>query len=209
MVNRIRAAALLAALYLARRYYRNWGATKAECRARLPGDELVGDPVMQTTEATSVDAAPAAVWPWLVQLGADRGGFYLSELAGRLVGLRFGNADRVHSGWQQLAVGDTVRVAPNGWLGRREGLTFTVAEILPQQRLVLHTSGAGLPWDTVWSFHLLPALDDRTRLLVRTRSGLRHPGEVLALEMARPLVTLGLRAMLRGIKRRALSTSPG
>ena len=49
-------AALLAVLYAARRYYRNWGATKAECQMRLPGDALVGDPAIQTTEAVYIDA---------------------------------------------------------------------------------------------------------------------------------------------------------
>jgi hypothetical protein len=52
VLRRIRKiAALTAVLYAARRYYRNWGASKGECRMRLPGDELVGDPVIQVTEA--------------------------------------------------------------------------------------------------------------------------------------------------------------
>ena len=59
-----------AGLYAARRYYRNWGTTKEECETTLPGDELVDDPVLQTTEGVSIDAPAADVWPWLVQMGA-------------------------------------------------------------------------------------------------------------------------------------------
>ena len=111
-------AAGIAALYAARRYYRNWGATKEECQMRLPGDQLVGDPVIQATEAVWIDASPSAVWPWLLQMGQDRGSLY-SEALANLIGLRFHNADRVDPGWQQLAVGDVVRLAPQGWMGLR------------------------------------------------------------------------------------------
>ncbi len=66
-------ATLMAVLYAARRYYRNWGTTKEECQLRLPGDELVGDPVIQVTEAAWIDAPPSAIWPWLLQTDQDRG----------------------------------------------------------------------------------------------------------------------------------------
>ena len=98
-------AALFAMLYAARRYYRNWGTTKAECQMRLPGDALVGDPAIQTTEAVYIDAPPSAVWPWLLQMGQDRGGFYGCEGLKNLAGLRHRDADRVHAEWQQLCGG--------------------------------------------------------------------------------------------------------
>lgn len=199
----IRVTALVGALYAARRYYRNWGATKDECQMRLPGDELVGAPVVQTTEAVSIDAPPAAIWPWLLQLGQDRAGFYGPQLPARLLGLQWRNAGRLHPEWQHRAPGDQIRVTPDGWLGRADGLTFTVVAMVPEERLVLKAELDGRPWAAVWSFHLLPHWNDRSRLLVRVRSGLRHPGEVLGMELTRPVVTLGLRAMLRGIKRRA------
>src|SRR6185312_10816707 len=69
-------AASLAILYGARRYYRNWGTRKSESRMLLPGDALVGDPAIQTTEAVYIDAPVSAVWPWLLQIGQGRGGFY-------------------------------------------------------------------------------------------------------------------------------------
>ncbi|KAA1249856.1 SRPBCC family protein [Mycobacterium simiae] len=196
------AAVLCAVLYGTRRYYRNWGATKEEARMRLPGDSLVGDPATQTTEAVCIGAPASAVWPRLLQLGQDRGGCY--GLAGlkNLAGLRCTDADRVHPEWQHLAVGDVVRLAPEGWLGLQDGLTLRVAEIVPEKTLVLNATRDDQRWNAVWSFHLQPHWEDRVRLLTRTRIALRHPGEVFALELVRPLISLGTRGLLLGIKRR-------
>jgi hypothetical protein len=182
-------AALMAVLYGARRYYRNWGATKEECRMRLPGDELVGDPVLQATEAVWIDAPPSAVWPWLMQIGQNRGGLYSYQALQNLLGLRLHNADRVHPEWQQLALGDIVRLAPNGWMGLRDGLTLNVEAIKPERSIVLWATPPDLP-QAVWSFHLQPHWEDHSRLLTRARVGLRHPGEVFALELARPVIAL-------------------
>jgi hypothetical protein len=196
-------AALLAVLYGARRYYRNWGATKAECEMRLPGDTLVGDPAVQTTEAVYIDAPASTVWPWLLQMGEDRGGFYGFEGLKSLTGLYHHDADRVHPEWQQLAVGDVVRLAPEGWLGLSDGLTLRVTDIVPKKYIVLSGTRPDLRGNAVLSFHLQPHWEDRVRLLTRARIALRHPGAVFATELARPLITLGTRGMLLGIKHRA------
>jgi hypothetical protein len=195
-------AALFAVLYGARRYYRNWGATKGECEMRLPGDTLVRDPAVQTTEAVYIDAPPSSVWPWLLQMGQDRGGFYGFEGLKNLVGLRHRDTDRVHPEWQQLAVGDTVRVAPEGWGGLPDGLTLSVTEIVPEKYVVLSATREDLPFNAVWSFHLQPHWEDRVRVLTRARIALRHPGEVFGLELARPVIALGTRGLLLGIKHR-------
>ena len=204
MTRRITATAvLLAVLYAARRYFRNWGTTKAECQMRLPGDALVGDPVIQTTEAVYVDAPSSAVWPWLMQIGQDRGGFFGCGGLKSLAGVRHRDADRVHPEWQQLAVSDVVRLAPEGWMGLPDGVTLRVAEIVPEKYIVLNATQPNLPWNAVWSFHVQPHWEDRVRLLTRTRIALRHPGEVFAMELARPVIALGTRGFLLGIKHRA------
>src|SRR5579875_1745516 len=59
---------LVGALYAARRYFRNWGTTKGECRARLPGDDMLGEPVIQVTEAIWIDSPPAVIWPMLLRM---------------------------------------------------------------------------------------------------------------------------------------------
>jgi hypothetical protein len=199
-------AAVLAMLYGARRYYRNWGATKAECRMVLPGDALVADPAIQTTEAVYIDAPASAVWPWLLQMGQDRGGFYgCARLRSHH------DADRVRPEWQQLAVGDVVRLTPEGWAGITDGVTLKVAEIVPEKYIVLNAKRPDMRWNAVWSFHVQPHWEDRVRLLTRARIALRHPGEVFAVELARPMVALATRASLIGIKHRVerlLMTTP-
>jgi hypothetical protein len=186
-------AAALAMLYGARRYYRNWGATKAECRMLLPGDTLVADPAIQTTEAVYIDAPVSSVWPCLLQMGQSR-----------LV-----DRDRPES--RQLAVGDVIRVAPEGWLGLPDGVTLSVAEIVPEKYVVLNATRPDLRWNAVWSFHVQPHWEDRVRLLTRARIALRHPGEVFAMELVRPVIALGTRGLLLGIKHRVerpLRTTP-
>jgi hypothetical protein len=74
----------------------------------VPGDELTPPPVEQNTRAITIAATPQEVWPWLVQMGADRGGFYSYAWLENLFGLGIHNADRIVEEWQQLAVGDWV-----------------------------------------------------------------------------------------------------
>lgn len=190
-------------LYGARRFYRNWGTTKEECDTPLPGDELVGRPAVQTTEGIWIDAPASSVWPWLVQMGQDRGGLYSYEQLENFIGLKYRNADRIHQEWQQLAVGDVIRLAPRGWMGLRDGMALPVAQVVEGQSIVLRQAAPNSPVDGVWSFHVLPRWEDRCRLLVRSRTRMSVPGEVVAAELAGPVVSLMTRGMLLGIKRRA------
>lgn len=177
-------AALIGLLYAARRYYRNWGATKAECRMVLPGDGSVADPAVQTTEAVYIDAPVSAVWSELLHAGQRRR-----------------DADP-HSDSRRLAVGDVLRVAPEGWMGLPSGVTLTVAELVAEKYVVLNTTRVDRRWNAVWSFHIQPHWEDRVRLLTRARIALRHPGEVFAMELLRPVIALGTRALLLGVKHR-------
>ncbi|MFG1930716.1 SRPBCC family protein [Mycobacterium sp. NPDC048908] len=196
-------AAAAAVLYAARRYYRNWGTTKEECRMRLPGDEFVGGPGDQTTEAVWINAPASAVWPWLTQMGQDRGGLYSYETLENFVGLNYHNADHIYPEWQHLAVGDEMRLVPKGWLGLREGFTMRVIDIVEQQSIVLRSPSRNQSGDTVWSFHVIPHWEDRCRLMIRARTRLRHPGEVLVTELAGAAKALLTRGILLGVKRRA------
>ncbi|OBH30206.1 hypothetical protein A5692_19550 [Mycobacterium sp. E342] len=195
----VQTTALLAVLYCARRYYRNWGATKAESQMRFPGDSLVSDPAVQTTEATDVDASASAVWSRLLQMAQDRGerddidGFRSPVGQGDTGGLR---------------VGDAVRLAPEGWLGLPDGVTLRVAEIVPEKYVVLNAMRSEPHWNAVLSFHLQPHWEDRVRLLARTRIALRYPGEVFVLELARPVIALGTRALLLAVRRGAERLDP-
>ena len=191
-----------AVLYAARRYFRDWGTTKDEAERRLHGDGLVAPPVLQATEGVWIDAPVERVWPWLVQMGQDRGGLYTFERLENALALHYHSADAVHPDWQHLDTGDTVRLVPKGWLGLAEGVELTVADVVAGESIVLTTAAPRTPWQLVWSFHLVPNWDDRCRLLIRSRLALRHPGEVVLAELLGPARAFVTRGMLVGIKRR-------
>ncbi len=190
-------------LYCARRYFLNWGTTKQECRMRLPGDELMRQPALQTTEGVWIQRSAADVWPWLLQMGQDRGGLYSYEAVENLFQPRHRAPDRIHPEWQRLDDTDVVRLTPAGWIGLRRGIALSVAEVVDERTIVLRAAPPDLACETVWTFHLIPHGDDRCRLLIRTRVALRHPGEVLLAELAEPVTALATRGMLRGIRRRS------
>lgn len=190
-----------AALYAARRYYRNWGTSKEECETPLPGDELVNEPAVQTTEGIWIEAPASEVWPWLVQMGHDRAGMYSYEKLENLIGIKHHNADRIHPEWQHLSVGDVIRLAPPGWMGLRDGISLPVVQLTEGQSIVMRMQSP-LPMDGVWSFHLSSRWEDRCRFLVRTRSAMRAPTEALGAEAFGPVQAMMTRGMLLGIKQR-------
>ncbi|MDY6995621.1 MAG: hypothetical protein SW019_03430 [Actinomycetota bacterium] len=175
-----------------------WGATGEEVIEGLPGDELVDSDGPRTTRAVTVHAPPEAVWPWLAQIGEDRGGFYSYSALERAVGADIHNAATIHPQWQHLQVGDTV------WLARRGGERgrLVVAAIQPGSHLVLMSPE---DFDRVqrgelasgsWAFHLRPD-GSSTRLLARGNGG--YGGNPIY-DIAHFVME---RKMLDGIRRRA------
>jgi hypothetical protein len=125
------------------------------------------------TRAITIDATPADVWPWVVQLGADRGGFYSYDWLENLFGLGIHNADRVVPEWQTRSVGDLVRAARSGLGG------WYIVELRPEDTLAMAVANVpagrplrrdeGLRWEFLWTFALRPLPDGRCRLLIRER----------------------------------------
>jgi hypothetical protein len=150
----------LGVLVAAGPWHMRWGSTLAELRATLPGDDPAMRPRYQIQHAIAIHATPDRVWPWLAQLGEDRGGFYSYVGLERLLGLRVRNAGRIHPEWQRLSTGDTIFATHAGWLGFRSRLGWRVGLVRPDTVLVLDGWGA---------FVLLPAGPDSTRLIIRTR----------------------------------------
>jgi len=156
-----------------------WHATHDERRRSLPGDERMPDANDQATHAISIRAASTDVWPWLLQMGCDRGGWYSWD---RLDNGGRPSADRILSELQGTAVGDVLPSRP----GHQEG--FEVLGLEAPRHLVLGAyfrffDLAQLEWSTprperfmraTWTFVLEPLDDSGTRLLVRTR-GLTRP----------------------------------
>jgi hypothetical protein len=180
----------LVAAYLAvgRPLMLHWGANFEEVHKRLPGDEMVPGPAVQSTRAVTIDAPVEAVWPWLAQLGQDRGGFYSYESLENLAGCHMHNADAVHPEWQERRPGDTVPLHP------RSGLRVTRFE--PGHVLALEHWGA---------FVLEPYGAERTRLIARGRTP-RGPASIAAALLLEIPHFVMERKMLLGIKRRAERT---
>ena len=130
---------------VARARLRNWGATRKEIDATYPGDDLVAGPVSTTTYAVSVAAPAETVWNWLGQIGQDRGGMYSYDWLENLFGLDIHNADQIREEWQQLSLGDAVRVVPRERLGMQDGYAFRVALVDPPHALVLASTAPGAP----------------------------------------------------------------
>lgn len=199
-------AVLVGVLYAARRYYRNWGTTKGECKARLPGDEMLGEPVIQVTEAIWIDAPPALVWPLLLRMGQGLGVGDDRHSLENAAGLRVQESESAGPDWKPPPVGDTLRLKHAGWMGLRDGLALRIEAICPERDIVLRATSPDLP-NVVWSFQLQPHWATHTRLLARARVGLRRPGEVVAVELARPAIAMLIRKVLLHIKSRVQQQS--
>ncbi len=183
----------------------NWGATSRERFTVLPGDELVPGPASVTTLATTVEAAPEQVWPWLVQIGQDRGGLYSYDWLENLFGLDIHSSRRIQEEWQHLAPGDQVRLVRKGWLGLKEGFALPVARVDPGRAIVLREQPPAQPWEAIWSFHVVPQGPGRCRLISRGRSARPRGAARVAAWVMTPVTTVMTRKMLLGIKRRAES----
>jgi len=132
----------------------------AERRWRVEGDDiLAGDAAATMTHAITIDAPPADVWPWLLQMGGQRAGWYSWDVLDN-GGKR--SADRIIPALQHLEPGDVLPARPTG----KEG--FKVLRIIPERALVLESLTPS--WRGTWAFILEPVGADKTRLVTRYRA---------------------------------------
>ena len=180
-------------LLVLRPWHLRWGATSEEARMPMPGDELVPRPVVESTRAVTVRAPASEVWPWLVQMGAGRGGLYSYDWLENLAGLGIHSVDRIIPELQDLKEEDTLPLDSRG-----EGPTVAVFE--PERALVLDVGPSLASWGFV-----LRRLDERTtRLYARFRLDADPRslwGLLYALVIDIPHFVME-RAMLLGIKKR-------
>jgi hypothetical protein len=186
-------------LLLVRRWQLRWGATNEEYDAALPGDDLIANPDLVATRAITVHALADGVWPWIAQLGQGRGGFYSYDVLENLVGCDIHSADRVVAEWQDLKVGDQVKLHPEVALG--------VAVVEPGRALVLRggvpMGAAPPPYDFTWAFVVRERPEGTTRLLVRERYAYTQRWAPLLVEPVAVVAFVMSQRMLRGIRDRA------
>jgi hypothetical protein len=191
-------------------WYRQWGATAEETERRLPGDGLALHPRSEITCAITVQAPPVQVWPWLVQLGCQRAGWYSYDL---LDNGGQPSADRILPEHQQLAVGDEILLTPKG------PLAMPVVALEPEKALVLGgtlntRTGKGVPpgdplpeayYTGINAFVLEPAGAGATRLIFRQRLDWSPAlaNTLMYRVFLEPVSFVMGRKMLKGIKRRA------
>ena len=173
----------------------SWGASDAEIAASYTGDELVPSPRISYTRALSIDATPEEIYPWIVQLGAERGGMYSYEwFETNILRCELINADQIHDEWQYLKVGDQVKMCP----GTSGPPPYEVAILEPDHAMILGHKEDG-EWIEIWQFVLVPQADGSTRFILRSRSA----AQGWFWDVIRPGEFIMARGMLLGIKERA------
>jgi hypothetical protein len=215
----------------ARAQFRRWGIDPAEANRPLPGDDIVADAEAIDTRGIDIAAPPEQVWPWLVQMGYGRAGWYSYDG----LDMNHPSADRIIPEHQELAVGDIVPTHPGGG--------FEVKVIQPGEALVLYADrsmvdaqaaatkdgletasanvrATGMYLDASmrgdfrasWAFVLEPRPEGGTRLIERFRGRMDVPAEAGAAARMAPAVAgkallFGLFVMVRrqliGIRDRA------
>lgn len=188
-----------------------WGATDEEVKQPMPGDGDVSQANFQSTRAITIQARPADVWSWLVQMGYGRAGFYSYTWLEKLMGVPMSNADRIMPEFQHLSVGDIIPLEPGG-------SGYRVASLEPTRLLVLAIgeSDSGIMGNVMKQAHgastwvyMLHELDsEHTRLIVRWRARLKlslkmSPFALFQMVSIEPGEFVMERKMLLGIKQRA------
>jgi hypothetical protein len=142
-------------------WHRTWGSTRAELTLSLPGDRPIRHPALEIQHAVTIDVPPERVWPWLLQLGQDRAGFYSYDWLERAFGADVHNVGVILEDWQHRQVGDFVRATQPAYLGGLFGqdLGWTITALEPERAMVLEHWGA---------FVLQPLEDNRTRFIIRS-----------------------------------------
>jgi hypothetical protein len=178
----------------------HWGATRFEVEEALPGDDIVARPSWQSTRAIDIAAPVEHVWPWLAQMGQDRGGLYSYDWLENLAGLEFHSADRIVPEWQTVQVGGIVRFAP-------QQDTLVVTQVEPNHCLVWRVLNPSThqPADATWAFVIRPIDATHTRLIQRFRFGVgpRWLGRLFYTALMEIPHFVMERKMLLGIRARA------
>jgi hypothetical protein len=189
----------LAFFHLYRPWQLKWGATTEDLARSMPGDEIVHRPTFDATRVVTINARPEEIWPWIVQIGFGRAGWYSYDLFDNL-GRH--SSESIVPQLQHIEVGDLVPLGP----GESSGMF--VKEFVMNRSMLWWT---GKNEQTTWAWGLYPTSEGTTRLVTRVRAPFSWSQPISAVWLLLTEVAdfPMMRKCLLGIKRRAESLSAG
>ena len=183
---------LLIYLRFIRPWQHRWGATDDEVARPMLGDELVSSPTLNATRAVTINARPEAIWPWLVQIGFGRAGWYSYDW---IDNLGKPSANQIVQDWQDIKVGDKVYLSQ--W-------TFEIVRHIEPFRNMLWVGGASAATAGTWAWGLYPINESQTRFVTRLRGKYNWGSPwIVFLLMVDTLDIVMMRRCMLGIKQRA------
>jgi len=176
-----------------RPWHLKWGAAREDLVREMSGDEIVPRPIFNATRVVTINARPEDIWPWIVQIGFGRAGWYSIDLFDNL-GRH--SSERIVPELQHIEIGDLVPLGPG------EGSGMFVKEFVVNRSMLWWTGKDG---QTTWAWGLYPTPAGATRLVTRVRTPLswREPISALWLLLSEVADFPMMRKCLLGIKRRA------
>ena len=156
-------------------WMKNWGATDAEIKADLPGDDLGAQANLRSTKGVTIQAPPEAIYPWLLQIGVDRGGMYSYDWLENLFGLKVHSTDRIVPEYQNAQVGDFWRFTPKDYV-LNPGPGLYVRQLLENEAVLLCFGMEGKVEEACidsWQLVLVPQTDGSTRLVLRSNMAMK------------------------------------
>jgi hypothetical protein len=197
------ATGLCAAFFLAsyllilRPWHLTWGATDEEIIRSMAGDSIVPQPSFNGTRAVTIKGTPEDIWPWLLQMGYLRAGFYSYD---RLDNKGIPSAERILPEYQDLKVGDEIPVAEKAFV--------TVISMDPQRSMVWKFKG-GAWGNSTWAWGLYPQDEGHTRLITRLRIKYNwFSRSIFGMLMVDVVELVMMRKCLLGIKERVEAMRP-
>jgi hypothetical protein len=168
-----------------------WHTTPEERAMSLPGDDLLANPARVADHAITVQASVDKIYPWILQIGADKSGMYSYTWLENLVGCTMAKVEEIRPEWQQLKEGDEMKMCAGDFAPP----PYIVARVLPDEAVIFGHKTED-KWEETWQFVLIPQSDGTTRLITRTRTNMI--GGVW--EVVRPISFIMERKMLLTIR---------
>lgn len=168
-----------------------WGATPEELAREMPGDGIIMDPDFNATRGVTIEATPEAIWPWLVQMGYRRAGFYSWD---RLDNDGIPSAVTLLQRFQGLEVGDSIPLTEHD---------FVAVTVMERNSAMLWEYAGGAPSTTfTWAWGLYSTDEGHTRLVTRLRYNTRSIRARVMLDLFEIVM---MRKCLLGIRKRVES----